>query len=197
DETAKPQPPAYGQGGGASDSAGDEGKNDWKGYEHGQDAEGDRGHEDRKDHDAYGSDSRGDNGHEDRKDHDAYGSDSRGDNGHEDRKDHDAHGSDKGDWKKDHENGKDKDRWEHKRDFVYYGEAEVSEDAKPGRYKLKGSCGEGELVVLPRGGVDGGDGGAGAGTDRGLAAGGASLLGAAALGGLVLMRRRRTDESLV
>ena len=51
--------------------------------------------------------------------------------------------------------------------------------------------------MLPRGGVDGGDGGASTGTDRGLAAGGASLIGAAALGGIVLMRRRRTDESLV
>ncbi|MET8350108.1 hypothetical protein [Micromonospora sp. NPDC005206] len=51
--------------------------------------------------------------------------------------------------------------------------------------------------MLPRGGVDGGDGGASTGTDRGLATGGASLLGAAALGGIVLMRRRRTDGSLV
>ncbi|MEU4643134.1 hypothetical protein [Micromonospora sp. NPDC023814] len=194
DETAKPQPStAGGQGGGAAD----DGERDWKGYEHGQDAEGDRGGregEDRKDHDKYGSDS---------------GGSDRGDSGREeDRKDHEGYGSDEGDRKKDHEkkdwsdeesrkDDKDKDRWEHKRDFVYYGEAEVSEDAKPGRYELKGSCGEGELVVLPRGGVDGGDGGAGAGTDRRLAAGGASLLGAAALGGLVLMRRRRTDESLV
>ncbi|MET8203215.1 hypothetical protein AB0C42_33780 [Micromonospora taraxaci] len=51
--------------------------------------------------------------------------------------------------------------------------------------------------MLPHGGVDGGDGGASTGTDRGLATGGAGLLGAAALGGIVLMRRRRTDGSLV
>ena len=145
---------------------------------------------------------------------DKYGSGSNGSDEYdrEDRKDHDgerlrtATAADEDDRKGPRQrpvgrgaedNGKDEDRWEHKRDFVYYGEAEVSEDAKPGRYELKGSCGEGELVVLPHGGVDGGDGGAAAGTDRGLAAGGASLLGAAALGGLVLMRRRRTDESLV
>ncbi len=88
------------------------------------------------------------------------------------------------------------DRWEHKRDYVYYGEAMVDRNAKPGTYKLEGSCGEGELVVLPRGGVDGGDGGVSAGTNLGLAAGGAGLVGAAALGGLVLLRRR-TNGSLV
>ncbi|MFV2114374.1 hypothetical protein ACFHW0_18815 [Micromonospora sp. LOL_025] len=196
------QPPADGQGGGAADAAGDEGARDWKGYEHGQDAEGDRGdkghdkghdkgdREGREDHeDKYGSD---EYDREDRKDHAGYGSDSNGSDEY-DREGHDNGWSDE----ESEGNGKDKDRWEHKRDFVYYGEAEVSEDAKPGRYELKGSCGEGELVVLPRGGVDGGDGGVGAGTDRGLAAGGASLIGAAALGGLVLMRRRRTDESFV
>ncbi|NLU80563.1 hypothetical protein HCA58_19770 [Micromonospora sp. HNM0581] len=86
------------------------------------------------------------------------------------------------------------DRWEHTKDFVYYGETRVAPDAKPGTYELEGSCGIGELVVLPRGGVDGGDGGATTGADRGLATAGASLVGAAALGGLVLMRRRRADE---
>lgn len=84
--------------------------------------------------------------------------------------------------------------WEHPKDFVYYGEATVSAGATPGTYKLKGSCGEGELTVLPTGPVDGGDGGMNTtSTDRGLAAGGASLLGAAALGGIVLLRRRRAD----
>ncbi|MEU0550857.1 hypothetical protein ABZ272_24135, partial [Micromonospora sp. NPDC005979] len=92
--------------------------------------------------------------------------------------------------------GWDKGGRDDEREFVYYGEAKVDKDAKPGRYELKGSCGEGELVVLPHGGVDGGDGGVSTGTDRGLATGGASLLGAAALGGIVLMRRRRTDGSL-
>ncbi|MET8089456.1 hypothetical protein ABZU52_04750, partial [Micromonospora sp. NPDC005220] len=95
------------------------------------------------------------------------------------------------------ERGSDERDWDKKREFVYYGEAKVDRDAKPGRYELKGSCGEGELVVLPHGSVDGGDGGVSTGTDRGMATGGAGLLGAAALGGIVLMRRRRTDGSLV
>ncbi|MGC5030399.1 hypothetical protein [Micromonospora sp. DT229] len=110
---------------------------------------------------------------------DEHGQDAEG---ARDRKDRDEHGADKG------------DRWEHEKDFVYYGEARIAEDAKPGTYKLEGSCGEGELVVLPHGGVDGGDGGLTAGTDRDMATAGAGLVGAAALGGLVLLRRRRTDE---
>ncbi|WP_433387241.1 hypothetical protein [Micromonospora sp. KLBMP9576] len=196
------QPPANGQGGGAADAAGHEGDHDWKGYEHDQDAEGDRGdkgHEyDREGHDWSGSDENGWSGEGSEgngRDHEKSwsGEKSEGDRGYGsdegDRKDHEKNGSGE------ESEGNGKDGWEHKRDFVYYGEAEVSEHAKPGRYELKGSCGEGELVVLPRGGVDGGDGGV-AGTDRGLAAGGASLIGAAALGGLVLMRRRRTDESV-
>ncbi|TDC71143.1 hypothetical protein E1193_29265 [Micromonospora sp. KC606] len=83
--------------------------------------------------------------------------------------------------------------WKHKKDFVYYGEGRVASDAAPGRYELKGSCGEGELVVLPRGHVEGGDGGMTTGADGGMALGGASMIGAAALGGIVLMRRRRAD----
>ncbi|SCL18420.1 hypothetical protein GA0070616_1506 [Micromonospora nigra] len=165
------QPSAGGQGGG--DVAPDGQDKDRKGYEHGQDAEAGR---DDKGHEGYG---RGD-----WMNHDDYlgGADSR------DRKDHDsdwAGGSDE----RDH-------GWEHKKDFVYYGEAVVSPDAAPGTYELEGSCGTGELVVLPHGGVDGGDGGVGAGTDRELATAGASLVGAAALGGLVLMRRRRADASV-
>ncbi len=99
---------------------------------------------------------------------------------------------DKGDYGKDAERDYGKDGWEHGKDFVYYGEATVSHDARPGRYELRGTCGEGELVVLPRGGVDGGDGGmTTTGVDRTLATGGAGMIGAAALGGLVLLRRRR------
>ncbi|WP_252450424.1 hypothetical protein [Micromonospora sp. CPM1] len=99
---------------------------------------------------------------------------------------------DKGDYGKDAERDYGKDGWEHGKDFVYYGEATVSHDARPGRYELRGTCGEGELVVLPRGGVDGGDGGmTTTGVDRDLATGGAGMIGAAALGGLVLLRRRR------
>ncbi|MGC5309636.1 hypothetical protein ACPXCD_21500, partial [Micromonospora zamorensis] len=138
---------------------------------------------------------------------DEHGSDEYGsDKGWESKDEHgsDEYGSDKG-WESKDEHGgygseegrSDERDWEKEREFVYYGEAKVDKDAKPGRYELKGSCGEGELVVLPHGGVDGGDGGASTGTDRGLATGGAGLLGAAALGGIVLMRRRRTDGSLV
>jgi len=212
-ETAKPQPPADeaqpdGQGGGAAADAADEGKDedkgkDWNGYEHGQDAEGRGDHGDKKDHEEYGSEERGsweDKGREHGSEE--YGSDGYGSDGYGS----DEYGSEeKGSWEdkgrdggwngedsRDH--GKGEDKWEHKRDFVYYGEAKVDEHAKPGRYELKGSCGEGELVVTPRGGVDGGDGGVATGADMNLAAGGASLLGAAALGGIVLLRRRRTDE---
>ncbi|MEU7755342.1 hypothetical protein AB0B14_26595, partial [Micromonospora sp. NPDC049171] len=145
-----------------------------------------------KDKDEYGSDEGRDEHGSDKswesKDKDEYGSDEG----------RDEHGSDKSWESKDKdERGSDEDSWEKEREFVYYGEAKIDKDAKPGRYELKGSCGEGELVVLPHGGVDGGDGGASTGTDRGLATGGAGLLGAAALGGIVLMRRRRTDGSLV
>ena len=104
---------------------------------------------------------------------------------------------DKGDYGKDAEGDYGKDGWEHGKDFVYYGEATVSHDARPGRYELRGTCGEGELVVLPRGGVDGGDGGmTTTGVDRDLATGGAGMIGAAALGGLVLLRRRRAGGSV-
>ena len=192
--TTQPAPPAYGeqsygQGGGAADAADHEkDRKDWKGYEHGQDAEGGRDSKDHKDK----SDGR------DSKDHDGYDSEGGDWKGHEDDKSkgHDGYGSEEGDWSDEESGDHGKDSWEHKRKFVYYGEAKVDWDAKPGKHKLEGSCGEGKLVVLPKGGVDGGDGGMSTGADRGLAAGGASLLGAAALGGLVLLRRR-TDGSLV
>ncbi|MET8309609.1 hypothetical protein [Micromonospora sp. NPDC005173] len=231
--TGKPQPPngeRYGQGGGA---AADEGSKDWKGEEHGQDAEDsrdkkdweskdeDKKDRDSKDHDKKDWDSKDqdkkdweskdeDKKDRDSKDHDKKDRDSKDhdkkdwESKDEDKKDRDSKDHDKKDWDSKDEDKKDRDSkdhdkkdWEHKKDFVYYGEAKVDKDARPGRHELKGSCGEGELVVLPRGGVDGGDGGASTGTDRGLATGGASLLGAAALGGIVLMRRRRTDGSLV
>ncbi|MGC4893085.1 hypothetical protein [Micromonospora sp. DT31] len=93
--------------------------------------------------------------------------------------------------------GHEEGGWEQGKDFVYYGEATVSKDARPGRYELQGTCGEGELVVLPHGGVDGGDGGMSpTGVDRGLATGGAGMIGVAALGGLVLLRRRRANGSV-
>ena len=119
--------------------------------------------------------------------------------GGQDRQDHDWKGHDEysqgpesegPDW-----TGHGEDGWEHPKDFVYYGEATVAADAQPGTYQLKGSCGQGELVVVPKGPVNGGDGGmTRTSTDLGMAAGGAGMLGAAALGGLVLMRRRRAND---
>ncbi|WUR58977.1 hypothetical protein OHS32_28435 [Micromonospora chokoriensis] len=237
DENGKDEHGKGGQGGGAAaDAAGDEGSKDWKGEEHGQDAEGrdkkdwDSKDEDKKDwesKDEHGSDYGSDKGWEN-KGSDEYGSDKGGSYGSDERgsdeygsdkggsygsdeygsdkggsygsdeygsDERGSYGSDKG-WESE-DRGSDERSWDKEREFVYYGEAKVDKDAKPGRYELKGSCGEGELVVLPHGGVDGGDGGASTGTDRGLATGGAGLLGAAALGGIVLMRRRRTDGSLV
>ncbi|MEV4659871.1 hypothetical protein [Micromonospora sp. NPDC049301] len=208
DHNGKDENGGYGGGAAADDKRDDNGK-DWKGDEHGQDAEDSRDKkdweskdEDKKDRESKDEDKKDrDSKDEDKKDWESKDEDKKDrDSKDEDKKDrdsknHDEYGSDeRGDHGKD---GRDEDRWEHKRDFVYYGEAKVDKDARPGRYELKGSCGEGELVVHPRGGVDGGDGGASTGTDRGLATGGASLLGAAALGGIVLMRRRRTDGSLV
>ncbi|MEV4498407.1 hypothetical protein AB0J84_22260, partial [Micromonospora arborensis] len=159
----------------------DEDKKDWESKDE------DKKDWESKDEDKYGSD-------KGRESEDEYGSDKSWESkGH----DSDEYGSEGRDSKDEDKYGSDEDRGEKEREFVYYGEAKVDKDAKPGRYELKGSCGEGELVVLPHGGVDGGDGGTSTGTDRGLATGGAGLLGAAALGGIVLMRRRRTDGSLV
>ncbi|MBM0205218.1 hypothetical protein JNW90_20845 [Micromonospora sp. STR1s_5] len=220
DDKGKDENGKGGQGGGAAaDAYGDEGSKDWKGEEHGQDAEEGRDKkdwdskdEDKKDWESkdehgseYGSDERDGYGK------DEHGSDYGSDEGWESKDEHgseygsderdgygkDEHGSDERDGYGKDERGSDERGRHEEREFVYYGEAKVDKDAKPGRYELKGSCGEGELVVLPHGGVDGGDGGVSTGTDRGLATGGAGLLGAAALGGIVLMRRRRTDGSLV
>lgn len=76
--------------------------------------------------------------------------------------------------------------------YDYWATITIGEHTQPGHYDLKGSCAEGVLVVLPNGWVDGGDGGSTTGGNRALA-GGVGMLGAAALGGLVLMRPRRTD----
>ncbi|GIJ24376.1 hypothetical protein [Micromonospora lutea] len=188
-----------GWGGGDADA-----RDGWKGEEHGQDAEGGR---DSKDHD------KKDWKREEEGEESSGGWSGRHENGSDSAEsDRSGHGdwageSGERDWsgKGEEESGErgerdwsgergERDGWEHKKDFVYYGEARVAQDAKPGTYELEGSCGTGELVVLPHGGVDGGDGGVATGADRGLAAAGASLVGAAALGGLVLMRRRRVDE---
>nr|MDT0658372.1 hypothetical protein [Micromonospora sp. DSM 115978] len=88
------------------------------------------------------------------------------------------------------EGKKDKD---HKKDekFVYYATVKIPWDTTPGHYELVGQCAEGELKVAPKGWVHGGDGGS-AGTNTALATSGAAMLGAAALGG-VMLKRRRTD----
>ncbi|MEO3821887.1 hypothetical protein [Plantactinospora sp. B24E8] len=97
------------------------------------------------------------------------------------------------DYKAEKENG----GWEQKdaAKYEYWASVKIPWDAKPGTYDLKGSCGEGELIVVPKGWVDGGDGGNTASSGDNLAVGGVGMLGMAALGGLVLMRQRRTDES--
>ncbi|MGI5215016.1 hypothetical protein [Plantactinospora sp. CA-290183] len=79
--------------------------------------------------------------------------------------------------------------------FAYWTSIEIPGDAEPGHYPLKGSCGGGELIVLPNGGIEGGDGGATSGNSDNLAVGGVGLLGVAALGGLALLRGRRGDDS--
>ncbi|MEV0806134.1 hypothetical protein AB0I41_07080, partial [Micromonospora sp. NPDC050200] len=90
----------------------------------------------------------------------------------EDRKDHEGKDEDR----KDHE-GKDEDRKDHE------GKDEDRKDED-----RKDHC-------MPRGHVDGGDGGmTTTSTDRGLATGGVGMIGAAALGGIVLMRRRRAND---
>ncbi|WP_349880635.1 hypothetical protein ABIH81_13870 [Micromonospora sp. HUAS YX12] len=195
----QPQPPAGQPGGAGAGTAVDPG--DWQGHdEYGQDAEPGWEKEQRGapdwTKDAHGPDGK-----------DRYGKDAKDEHGKDEhgswpddkgKDSKDEHGSwqggkdDKADYGKDAERDYGKDGWEHGKDFVYYGEATVSHDARPGRYELRGSCGEGELVVLPHGGVDGGDGGmTTTGVDRNLATGGAGMIGAAALGGLVLLRRRR------
>ncbi|MBO4139504.1 hypothetical protein J5U46_04955 [Micromonospora tulbaghiae] len=212
----QPQPPAgqpEGQpqpGGAGAGTAVDPG--DWQGHdEYGQDAEPGWEKEQRgaadwtKDahgpdgKDRYGKDAKDEHGKDDRGGRpDDKGKDGKDEHGswQDGKDDWQASGGawqdDKGDYGKDTERDYGKDGWEHGKDFVYYGEATVSHDARPGRYELRGTCGDGELVVLPRGGVDGGDGGmTTTGVDRDLATGGAGMIGAAALGGLVLLRRRR------
>ncbi|SCF18178.1 hypothetical protein [Micromonospora marina] len=180
-----------------SDGKGRYGK-DAKG-EHGKDAKGEHGKDAKGEHGSWqgGKDEHGswqdDKGDWQGRDEHGLWPDDKGDHGKDDwQASGGAWQDDKGGYGRDAEHDYGDDGWEHGKDFVYYGEATVSHDARPGRYELRGTCGEGELVVLPRGGVDGGDGGmTSTGVDRNLATGGAGMIGAAALGGLVLLRRRR------
>ncbi|MDG4789536.1 hypothetical protein O7626_27045 [Micromonospora sp. WMMD1102] len=92
--------------------------------------------------------------------------------------------------------GKAEDGWTGgKGGYEYWNSVTVPWDAKPGSYELTGSCGKGELTILPKGWVDGGDGGVSSGNGDNLAVAGMGVLGLAGLGGLVLLRQRRTDES--
>ncbi|MEH1013965.1 hypothetical protein V6U90_12760 [Micromonospora sp. CPCC 206060] len=110
------------------------------------------------------------------------GSENGGENGRES-------GAENGD---EHKGGKGgSDTGSEHRKFVYTGEAQVDRHARPGTYELKGSCAVGEIVVAPRGHVEGGDGGAT--TSTGMAAGGIGLVAAAALGSMLVLRRRQAD----
>jgi len=75
-------------------------------------------------------------------------------------------------------------------------EAPKEESAKKDGDKKDGDKKDGDKKECdaPKGWVDGGD--AGIGTDPKLAATGIGLVGTAALGGLVLLRRRRTDGAV-
>ncbi|MGV9980145.1 hypothetical protein ACWDUH_20940 [Micromonospora wenchangensis] len=197
DEHGKPEEGKGEEHGKPEEGKGDEhGKpEEGKGDEHGKPEEG-KGEEHGKPEEGKGEEHGKPGAGEESGEHGKPGWDEESDEG--DWQGHEGYGQDdEYGYGKDEESGygKDEGGWEHKKDFVYYGEAEVSEDARPGRYELNGSCGEGELVVLPKGHVDGGDGGmTTTGADRGMVAGGAGMIGAAALGGIVLMRRRRADE---
>ncbi|MFG1676837.1 hypothetical protein [Micromonospora sp. NPDC049282] len=188
---------------------------DWAGDEHGKDGKDEHGKDGKDEHgnewqggdawqggkDEHGKDGKDEHGNEWQGgdawqgSKDEHGKDGKDEHGNEWQGGDAWQGSDEWQGGDEYGPGGDEAGWEHGKDFVYYGEARVSEDAHPGRYELRGSCGEGELVVLPRGGVDGGDGGmATTGLDRDLATGGAGMIGAAALGGLVLLRRRRAGD---
>jgi hypothetical protein len=82
-----------------------------------------------------------------------------------------------------------------KKHFVYWAKAKIPSITDPGHYKLKGSCAYGHLYVVPDGAVDGGDGGT-SDTNTSLAVGGAGALAVAGVGGIMMMRRRKTDGSI-
>jgi hypothetical protein len=129
-----------------------------------------------------------------------------------DKKDKKASKKDGKKGKKDHKGKEPKGKKDHKgkedhkgkkhddHPWAYFAEVQIPAYAEPGKYELKGDCGKGDLIVVPSGWVDGGDGGfGGATTDTtsvGLLAGGAGMLAAAAIGGTALIRRRTTDGSL-
>jgi hypothetical protein len=159
------QPPAGGTGGGMAD--------DGKAYE-----EGEQGWDDKKaEEDKHGwTDKKAE---EDKHSRDDSKKAEESKNGRDDKKAEES-----------------KNGWDDKKaGYEYWANVTIPWDAKPGTYELKGSCGEGEFVISPKGWVDGGDGGATSGNSDNLAVAGVGMLGMASLGGLVLMRQRRTDES--
>lgn len=87
---------------------------------------------------------------------------------------------------------------EAKKDAAAHGkpgeEAKKTESAKNDEHGKPGGGEDKKECDAPKGWVDGGA--AGTSTDAKLATAGGTLLGAASLGGLVLLRRRRTDGSL-
>lgn len=80
--------------------------------------------------------------------------------------------------------------------WVYGTRFRVPHHTSPGHYVLKGSCGRGELIVIPVGAVRGGDGGSHSSSPTVLAASGTGVLAAASIGGLLLLRRRRRLDSM-
>jgi hypothetical protein len=109
-----------------------------------------------------------------------------------DRKDHDRKDEDRKDWDGKDWDGKDWDGKEHDRkDHDGKDEDRKDWDGKDWDRKDK----DRKDHCAPRGHVDGGDGGmTTTSIDRGLATGGAGVIGAAALGGIMLMRRRRAND---
>ncbi len=123
--------------------------------------------------------------------------DKRDKKGYQDDRDRKGKKGQRDDWGRKHKgedtDGKRHDKKHKKHPWAYFAEAEIPAEIEPGVYKLKGSCGEGKLIVTPVGSVD-----AGSGTtttaDTALLASGAGMVAAAVLGGSVLLRRRTADE---
>ncbi|MDG4826309.1 hypothetical protein O7635_31045 [Asanoa sp. WMMD1127] len=106
-----------------------------------------------------------------------------------------------GDWPKGHDDKAQCAEWHGPKGGAPNGEAseggapwqaQKEESAKHDGDKKDGPKGGDDCA--PRGAVDGGA--AGVSTDATLATSGAALVGVAALGGLVLLRRRRTDGAV-
>ncbi|RZU77820.1 hypothetical protein EV384_6562 [Micromonospora kangleipakensis] len=101
-----------------------------------------------------------------------------------DNKDHDGKDRDRKDEDRDNKDHDGKDRDHRDRD----NKDEDRKDQDRRDHDDRDRC-------MPRGHVDGGDGGmTTTSLDRGMAASGVGVIGAAALGGMVLLRRRRAND---